>query len=604
MKYLRRVSLYLAVLALLASLGAKASAQSTQDFVIQNFTADYYLDRNQAKTASLHVTEQISAVFPNYDQNHGILRALPQTYLDRTLSLSIDSVTDENNQPRRYTTYGQNDNLVLKIGDPDRYVHGTQVYKITYDMKNTALLLSDHDELYWNVNGTEWEQPFGTVTARLHVPPSLVSSLQERSACYVGAAGSRDTSRCSINNMGDSGSVIYTYQAQNLSSGETLTFVNGFKPGTFVLGPEIAAAQRAQRIKYALIGAGIVAPTLFSSLWLYWRWRKYGRDPKGRGVIIPEYQPYKGLNVLTSDYIFEEKLNTKAISALIIELAVKGYIAIYEKPVHKRFAKDTKTYSLKLVRSEEGLSNQEIAVLNMFFKGALAVGAEVDISSLKSSMADEIKKLKKDLGASLSTFGFFAGNPETAGRTYAVIGGAMLAGGFFLLTTGIFALIAASVGLAGLTFMIFGRYMPSRSAKGVEVRDHMLGLRDYIKLAEADRLKFLQSPQGTEKIAEAGLTPDDPHFKVKLFESLLPYAMVFNLEKGWAAQFQDVYSQPPGWYNGDWSTFNAVYLASSIGSFSSVNSVNFSPPRSSGGSGFGGGGFAGGGGGGGGGGGW
>jgi uncharacterized membrane protein YgcG len=89
-----------------------------------------------------------------------------------------------------------------------------------------------------------------------------------------------------------------------------------------------------------------------------------------------------------------------------------------------------------------------------------------------------------------------------------------------------------------------------------------------------------------------------------LFESLLPYAMLFSLEKDWAKQFQDVYTQPPDWYNGNWAAFNAGYLVSSISNFNSVSAVTFTSPSSSGSSGFGGGGFSGGGGGGGGGGGW
>jgi uncharacterized membrane protein YgcG len=163
--------------------------------------------------------------------------------------------------------------------------------------------------------------------------------------------------------------------------------------------------------------------------------------------------------------------------------------------------------------------------------------------------------------------------------------------------------VAIGLILSGILVLIISRYMPSRSQLGVQIHDHMLGLKDYIKLAEADRIKFLQSPQGAEKIREAGLNPDDPQFKVKLFESLLPYAMLFNLEKDWAKQFQNVYEQAPSWYSGNWNAFNTGYLVSSINNFSYASAATFSTPSSSGGSGFGGG-FSGGGGGGGGGGGW
>jgi uncharacterized membrane protein len=91
---------------------------------------------------------------------------------------------------------------------------------------------------------------------------------------------------------------------------------------------------------------------------------------------------------------------------------------------------------------------------------------------------------------------------------------------------------------------------------------------------------------------------------IKLFEDLLPYAILFGLEKEWAKQFKDLYVQPPSWYNGTSGTFNSIYLANSLSSFNNVNAAAFTAPSSSDSSGFGGGGFSGGGGGGGGGGGW
>jgi hypothetical protein len=145
--------------------------------------------------------------------------------------------------------------------------------------------------------------------------------------------------------------------------------------------------------------------------------------------------------------------------------------------------------------------------------------------------------------------------------------------------------------------------MPARTLKGVEANDALLGLKDYIKLAEADRLKFGQSAEGAEKIAEGSFDPNDPKMKVKLFESLLPYAMLFGLEKSWAKQFADIYKRPPEWYQGHGTAFTTGYLVGSLGSFQSVTAQTFVAPSSSSGSGFSGGG-AGGGGGGGGGGGW
>jgi uncharacterized membrane protein len=381
-----------------------------------------------------------------------------------------------------------------------------------------------------------------------------------------------------------------------------MTMVLSFAPNTFQLGPEIAQDKRNHQLKYALIAAGTIAPVLLSSIYLFTRWRKYGRDPKGRGVIIPEYQPPKGLNALTSDYIFKEKLDNKAITALIIELAVRRYINIYEVAQKKKLQPDSTTYKLRLIKDPSSLTMDERDVLRMFFTG-LQVGTEADLSALAAKLNSDVKAINITLGKNLFAAGYFRSDPNKAGSKYALVGIVSIVAAFFLLTSGHIILPAISVALSGIVFLIFSRYMPSRSDTGAIVNDHMLGLRDYIKLAEADRLNFLQSPQGAEKIQEAGLKPDDPQFKVKLFESLLPYAMLFGLEKNWAKQFEDVYKAAPDWYSGNWAAFNTGYLASSLGGFSNASAASFSAPHSSGSSGFGGG-FSGGGGGGGGGGGW
>ena len=111
-------------------------------------------------------------------------------------------------------------------------------------------------------------------------------------------------------------------------------------------------------------------------------------------------------------------------------------------------------------------------------------------------------------------------------------------------------------------------------------------------MAEADRLKFLQSVDGADTTNE-GI--------VKLYETLLPYAIIFGQEKSWLKSLDQYYKLVdekdmalPVWY---------AFSNSSFHSLNSSISSSVSLPGSSGGSGFSGG-FSGGGGGGGGGGGW
>lgn len=114
---------------------------------------------------------------------------------------------------------------------------------------------------------------------------------------------------------------------------------------------------------------------------------------------------------------------------------------------------------------------------------------------------------------------------------------------------------------------------------------------------------MLQSPEGAEKTQ---VDTADPKKLVRLYERVLPYAVLFGQEKEWNKQLGSHYQstgQQPDWYTGaSLAAFNAASFSSAMTSLTtSINSTGTSYSSSGGSSG---GGFSGGGGGGGGGGGW
>ena len=148
------------------------------------------------------------------------------------------------------------------------------------------------------------------------------------------------------------------------------------------------------------------------------------------------------------------------------------------------------------------------------------------------------------------------------------------------------------------------------TAEGAGVRDYLYGIRDYLQLAEADRIRMLQAPGTAERIDVT-----DESAIVKLYEKLLPYAMIFGIEEGWIAELGRHYAKTgtPDWYSGTddlvrLSTFSntvgATYFATTPPPPSSSSSWGSSGGSSSFSGGSSGGGSSGGGGGGGGGGGW
>ncbi len=590
MKLITRFLTAVLLIGALSLAAVPVHAQSTQDFTIKSFTADYYLSRDSQRISNLSVTEKIVAEFPSYDQNHGILRAIPQTYQGHDVGLKIDKVVDAGGTKLSYSTDTSNNNLVLKIGDANRYVHGLQEYDITYHMQNVTQKFKDHDELFWDVNGDQWQQPFGQVSARIHVPADLAGNLQTDKRCYTGTNGSTISDCTIIAAKGDGGALITITTTHSLAATETLTYVLGFTPDTFV-----AYQVPLSQILWWAAGITILGlvPPAFALRFVIRKWRQYGRDAKGRGTIVPQYLPPKDLSVLGSSEVLKQRFLPASISAQILDLAVRHYFKIYET-TEKKLLKDKTSYTVELTKTTTGLKLEEKSVVTMLFGDSPTVGDKVDLSDLSNKLYKKAADLGKSIDTQLANDGYFVRAPQQVFQTYLTWGIVLCVLGF------IFPPYTLGILLAGVVVLVSARLMPARTQKGVDMRDYLYGLRDYMKLAEADRLKVLQSPKGelTEKI-----DVNDTTKLMKLYEKLLPYAMLFGIEREWAKQFADLYNdKQPDWYNGS-SAFNAVYFAGALHSFSTASNATFTPPSSSSSSGFSGGG-AGGGGGGGGGGGW
>lgn len=556
------------------------------DFTVTNFTADETLT-SADKQGELHIVEHIAVNFTDY--NHGILRAIPKSYKHHTLKLRINKVSSDSGAPSQYRTSSSNGNTVLKIGDPDRTVTGQQEYTIDYTVQNVVTFYSGHDELYWDVNGDQWDEPFTHVAVTVHLPVGAVdSSLAPK--CYAGAFGS--TNSCAITLDGS------TLQAStsDLPAKHTMTYVVAFKKGYFTPATFWDNAK-----DYMIPVLEFAVPVLLLGLGgLFW-WLKSGRDAKGRGTIIPEYAPPEGISPLDAGTIADFKVDNRDLTATFIDLARRGYIRIIEERQNQLLVKDKVTYTLELCNADwSACTPQEIQLLSAMFTSK-QVGEKVGLASEKNKLYKTATALRKSVSTDLTARGFFKQNPYKFAAygsiSFSIVFLVIWFGGF-MSGLGVGAPLLAGIVVGAIIFFLFVRALPARTAVGVAANEQLLGLKLYMETAEKDRMEKLEGPEAAYA-AGAG----EPTRTVELFEKLLPYAIVLQVEKQWAGKFNDIYTSPPAWYSGNWTAFNAGYLASSLNEgFASAINTSFSAPSSSGGSGFGGG--AGGGGGGGGGGGW
>ncbi|HEX9153231.1 MAG TPA: DUF2207 domain-containing protein [Candidatus Saccharimonadales bacterium] len=569
-------------------LPARSFAADPNDFTVRSFEVDYYLSRDSDKRSTMRVVEKLVAQFPPYDQNHGIERAIPEEYDGHKVNLEIVSAKNESGKAWPYSTYASNQNTVMRIGDPNKYVRNLQTYVIEYKLSDVAKGFGNHDELYWDTNGTDWGQPFATLTARLHIDGKLAGAFNGNTKCYEGSQGS--TNNCAVSREEKNGETVLTFQASRmLYAGENMTFVAGFDKGTF----RGYQPTTLERVLPWIIGGwfalgGLVLAVVIFRLWR--AWQRFGRSPDGRGTVVPEYLPPKDMSVLTSSVII--KKDGKDETAQIIDLAVRHYIRIYEIEAKQAMFFSKKTYELELVKKLTGLRIEEKKLLEIIFGAKPEVGQRVTLEALKTKLYKDAAALQKDTTEFNALANGLLADMSSQRKHYYIVGGLLLGGGVLVLNVG--------VAIAGTITLIIASMLHPLTEKGVEKRDYLRGLEMYMKLAEAERMRVLQSPTGASKTK---VDPNDKKQLVHLYERLLPYAIIFGLEKDWAKVFTPLYDKQPDWYVGNWSTFNAAVFASSLSNFATTGYGSFTPPSNSSSSGFGGG-FSGGGGGGGGGGGW
>ena len=122
----------------------------------------------------------------------------------------------------------------------------------------------------------------------------------------------------------------------------------------------------------------------------------------------------------------------------------------------------------------------------------------------------------------------------------------VVAGGAVGLVLGIVVFLPALIGVILGIVGAVGRRRPTPAA--AQTIDHLLGMRMYMQLAEADRMRVLQSVTGAERIDTT-----DGRQIVKLHEKLLPWAVLWGIEDSWTAELQTELArvqESPDWYVG------------------------------------------------------
>jgi uncharacterized membrane protein YgcG len=588
---------------------------------IQRFVSDVLVQRN----GDLLVTETIVIRAEGRQIKRGILRDFPTTYRradGSRVEVGFDvQVVLRDGATETFSTERMANGVRVRIGRGDRTVNpGLHQYVIRYRTTRQIGFFRNYDELYWNATGTGWTFPIDVAEARINLPEPVAFT---QSALYTGPQGARGKDAVVVEQA--PGRIVFrTTKALPVANG--LTVAAAWPKGVVV------EPTRAQQIEAMLkddpalltatIGGGLVIAYYLLA------WLLVGRDPP-RGTIIPLFAPPKGMSAAAVRFVHEMSFDDRVFAAAIVGLGVNGRLRLIDhgrggKEVHHLkgnapidAAERVVETTLFARRSKVSLKNSEheligevrhalhMALQRLYF-GTLfrnhvwwssfgLVAAVLATTAICLSYADSyganvvgilaglfLPIIPVMIGVGMIRKGWRSGGRGMTGLYIGIavvaiavaIGVAILAYnigfGLAILPALVPSLLAAFVA-RGFSWL----RAPTRAGRGV--MDEIEGFRQYLGVAEEDRLEHLNPPEKTPE----------------LFEKFLPYAIALNVENSWANRFTGVLAAAgvaaavSSWYSGDHgSSGDIVSFADRIGdSLSTTIASAATPPGSSGGGG-------------------
>ena len=542
-------------------LAAGSTLGHARSLAIEQFQADIQV----LSSGELLVIETIRPRFTG--SWNGLKRDIPVEYrtpqgFNYTLLLDLVSVTDENHVPLKCESYRDRHYQTFKIWLPGAQ-DATKTLVLTYKVSNGLKYFEDHDELYWNVTGDEWEVLIEAASARILLPAGASGV---KALAFSGAYGAREQQADVL----ITGPEILYRMTRPLGFREGLTAVVGWDKGLVAEPGSLQLASLFLRSNWPLV----LPVWVFGLMWYLWYTR--GRDPKLRPITVT-YEPPDTLTPAELGTLIDNSPDLRDITATLIDLAVRGYLRIEERQESKLlgFWSSSAFYLHRLKTSSEWteLKEHERVIMNgIFTNDATKV---VAMSDLENRFYAYLDGIKSSLFEQLLSRGYYAGRPDRVKQIYTTIG-------IFVALASIFAAawaserygIALQTGIvagifSGLIIIGFGWFMPARTIRGARVFEKVLGFEEFLTRVESDRFqRVVKTPQ--------------------MFEKFLPFAMALGVEQNWVRAFEGIYTQPPTWYQGaNVADFRPRSFVGNLSQMSAAaGTIMTSAPRSSGGSGF------------------
>jgi len=518
-------------------------------FFDREYIESFHSDITVHKDASISVTETIVYV-NNAKRVRGIFRDFPLLYkniwgIRKRVGFDVVRIL-RNGEPEHFKITRVEGVRRIYIGRSEVYLPcGRYTYQITYKTTRQLLFFDKHDELYWNVNGTQWRFPLKKVSATVTLPDGVL----KKDIHVEGYTGKLDQKGQDYNAWVAQDNKAYFETTRPVSAKENLTIVVTWPKG-FVKEPS-----RFENFSNFLKDNGgfLLAILLFLLFLIYniYLWVKL-RATQKLGTIIPLFYPPEGVGPAAVRYISKFGYDERVLAAEVVNMAVKGLLAIkYDKGA---FWGGTYSLIAKEIPKDKEVSSLHATLYDIFFTYSEVFKIDRKNRHVTKEAVDYIKKTLRVAYKSkcfLDPSFYFVFNFASA---------LFFVGAFFLYFINVGFLMVAFIVALIFRFLLKG-YTP----EGLKLKNEIEGFKLFLKTTEEDRLKVIGTP---------------PTKTPELYEKYLPYAIALGVEKQWSKKFAPVFKElekrgtpyTPIWYvgMGRFTTLNAdTFVSDLTGSLSS-----------------------------------
>lgn len=506
---------------------------------------------------SIDVTETIT-----YDseglEKQGIFRTIA---LDRKFVSNIQVFRGDVPEPVLITRDWLNNTIDIRIGQEGLYFKGIRKYTIKYKYNNIIQSGTNLDILRHNITGNKWQMPIDRVSSTIIISQRLNPSDIIQLQCEIINIKNKAIDQCQSTKISDE--VIQLSYNKPLLQNNGLEINLTFREGILDQAPILSRANID-----ILLGSGILIGGLSISfiIWLAWYKNKSLKYEK-----VVQYTPPKNLSPAGVGYLRYQRPNPRLVSALMISLATQGIIKIKQNFDKKFWQRSKYTFDILDKEKARGVNYMgEAFLIESLFKYYLMTNNRLflEIRALISRkdrqqsttnvlilvatliILSYIFKIEPIFLIIIAIIYSTLSKSNKFNEIYRAIYLEEVAQYYiripafiklllnlipiicvlFTIVTYIsgYSITAISTLIIVIILIILNKSMPKRTQAGDEMMAYILGLEEYIVVAEKHRLDF----QG----------------KNYLFFEILPYAIALGHTKVWEKAFEGIVLDNLDWF--------------------------------------------------------